>query len=212
MERGVRAYFTEKARTFDEIYSGSAHPFMALLNRTLRWDIRARMDRALVRLSREDIASVLDIGCGTGRLALELARVGKDTVGIDFSPRMIDIANAVKADTGIENAHFVCADFLEHEMGRRFDASVALGFFDYAKAPLDYLQRASSCTTRIMIATFPRAGTLRALLRSVRLGIFGVRVTFYSEAAVRGLLASAGFTVRELVALGQLFYVEAEKG
>ncbi|MGH9154829.1 MAG: class I SAM-dependent methyltransferase [Acidimicrobiales bacterium] len=38
--------------------------------------------------------SVLDAGCGTGRLALELARRGIDTVGVDLDPTMLAAARA----------------------------------------------------------------------------------------------------------------------
>jgi ubiquinone/menaquinone biosynthesis C-methylase UbiE len=39
-------------------------------------------------------ATVLDAGCGTGRVAIELARRGYDTVGIDVEASMLDSARA----------------------------------------------------------------------------------------------------------------------
>ena len=39
-------------------------------------------------------ASVLDAGCGTGRVAIELARRGFTTVGIDVDPALLDRARA----------------------------------------------------------------------------------------------------------------------
>lgn len=44
--------------------------------------------RLLLRLG----GPVLDLGCGTGTLALNLARAGLDVVGVDNSPYMLDIA------------------------------------------------------------------------------------------------------------------------
>lgn len=211
MERSVKKYFTEKAFSFDEIYSGSRNPFTEFLNKTLRWDIWARMSMALQRLSRADVRSILDIGCGTGRLTIELSRAGKEAVGIDFSPKMIAIANAIKARLGIANAAFICADFAEYIMKRQFDACVALGFFDHAREPLSYLAKISGCTGRTLVATFPRSGTLRAFLRSVRLRMFGLPVFFYDDEKIRHLMAAAGFQVRELAVVGQLYYVEAQK-
>ncbi len=41
---------------------------------------------------------VLDVGCGTGRHALELARRGIEVLGIDISQRFIDLASAVASD------------------------------------------------------------------------------------------------------------------
>jgi SAM-dependent methyltransferase len=36
--------------------------------------------------------SVLDAGCGTGRVAIELARRGRRVVGVDLDPRMLEVA------------------------------------------------------------------------------------------------------------------------
>jgi 2-polyprenyl-3-methyl-5-hydroxy-6-metoxy-1,4-benzoquinol methylase len=38
------------------------------------------------------VASVLDAGCGTGRVAIELARRGIDVVGVDLDAAMLDVA------------------------------------------------------------------------------------------------------------------------
>jgi SAM-dependent methyltransferase len=39
-------------------------------------------------------ARVLDAGCGTGRVAIELARRGYDTVGVDVDPALLERARA----------------------------------------------------------------------------------------------------------------------
>ena len=39
------------------------------------------------------VGSVLDAGCGTGRVAIELARRGHDVVGVDLDPAMLAIAH-----------------------------------------------------------------------------------------------------------------------
>lgn len=43
---------------------------------------------------------VLELGCGTGRVAIELARAGLDVVGVDFSPRMLETARRNIAEAG----------------------------------------------------------------------------------------------------------------
>jgi SAM-dependent methyltransferase len=37
-------------------------------------------------------ASVLDAGCGTGRVAIELGRRGRAVAGVDLDPRMLEVA------------------------------------------------------------------------------------------------------------------------
>jgi SAM-dependent methyltransferase len=66
--------------------------------------------------------SVLDGGCGTGRVAIELARRGLDVVGTDLDPDMIGIAR-VKAP----ELTWVQADLSELDLPTRFDAIVLSG-------------------------------------------------------------------------------------
>lgn len=39
-----------------------------------------------------EVTAVLDAGCGTGRVAIELARRGLDVVGVDLDPAMLEVA------------------------------------------------------------------------------------------------------------------------
>lgn len=54
-------------------------------------------------------ARVLDVGCGTGSLAVLLAQSGHDVTGVDFSPRMVEQARAKAAAAGVP-ATFVVGD------------------------------------------------------------------------------------------------------
>lgn len=66
--------------------------------------------------------SILDAGCGTGRVAIELARRGHDVVGVDLDPTMLAAA-AKKAPDLV----WCQADLAEVDLGRTFDAVVMAG-------------------------------------------------------------------------------------
>ncbi len=66
--------------------------------------------------------SVLDAGCGTGRVAIELARYGIDVVGVDVDPSMI-----AEARGRSPNLEWVEADLASLDLGRRFDVVVLAG-------------------------------------------------------------------------------------
>ena len=66
--------------------------------------------------------SVLDAGCGTGRVAIELARRGIEVVGVDAESSMI----ATARQRTPELAWFV-ADLANLELGRTFDVVIMAG-------------------------------------------------------------------------------------
>lgn len=66
--------------------------------------------------------SVLDAGCGTGRVAIELARHGIDVVGADVDPSML--ATARRAAPAVE---WVESDLAALDLGRTFDVVVMAG-------------------------------------------------------------------------------------
>ena len=68
-------------------------------------------------------ASVLDAGCGTGRVAIELARRGVDVVGVDASESMI----ATARERAVDLEWHVAAVDDQFDLGRTFDVVVMAG-------------------------------------------------------------------------------------
>ena len=63
--------------------------------------------------------SVLEIGVGTGRLALRVAPLCGEFWGVDFSSKTVERAKENLASCS--NVSLICADFLTCEFGRTFD-------------------------------------------------------------------------------------------
>ena len=77
-----------------------------------------RYDSFLLSLVPQSATTVLDVGCGPGRLTAKVAASHREVVGIDLSTQMIARAG--------ERAHrdlsFICDDFLTHDFGsEKFD-------------------------------------------------------------------------------------------
>lgn len=72
-------------------------------------DARRAWESLLLPLVGDAPARVVDLGCGTGTLSLLLASHGHDVTGVDFSPRMIELARAKQQAAGAA-ATFIHAD------------------------------------------------------------------------------------------------------
>jgi SAM-dependent methyltransferase len=68
--------------------------------------------------------SVLDAGCGTGRVAIELARRGHDVVGVDLDPSMLEVARRKAPGLTWLEGDLADPGLLP---GRQFDAVVMAG-------------------------------------------------------------------------------------
>lgn len=89
----------------------------------------ALIERLFAGYSGAPVASVLDLGCGTGGHALPLARRGLRVTGVDRSPAMLDGARqkaARAADAGGTIPDFVEGDVRTLRLDRVFDAAIMM--------------------------------------------------------------------------------------
>ena len=80
-----------------------------------KWDGQAFIDS----MELDNNKSVLEIGVGTGRLAVRVAPSCSKFCGIDISPKTIDRAKENLAE--YRNIDLICADFLSYKFDRKFD-------------------------------------------------------------------------------------------
>ncbi|CAB4627255.1 unannotated protein [freshwater metagenome] len=82
-------------------------------------------------VSRFEPSSVLDAGCGMGRVAIELATRGYETVGVDLDPDLL-----LHAQQNAPTLVWHVGDLSDFDLGRTFDVVVAagnvIGFVDEA--------------------------------------------------------------------------------
>ena len=80
-----------------------------------KWDGQAFIDK--MKLDKDK--TVLEIGVGTGRLAVRVAPLCGEFHGVDISSKTIERAKANLAE--FENVRLTCADFLSCKFDRSFD-------------------------------------------------------------------------------------------
>jgi len=82
----------------------------------------------LLRLTGEGAfaGAVLDVGCGTGENALQIASLGLQVLGVDVAETALSIARAKAAARGLD-AEFVVADVLHLDrLGQVFEYGARL--------------------------------------------------------------------------------------
>ena len=70
-------------------------------------------------------STVLDIGCGSGQLAIAHARVVKKVVAMDFSEKMLGFAKENAKKAGVDNIQFVLSDWEHFPLEEPFDFVIA---------------------------------------------------------------------------------------
>lgn len=93
---------------------------------------------------------VLEVGCGTGRIALELARAGHNVTGVDPSPAMLQVAR------GKAEADALDITFIE---GRVLELSLERDHYGLILVPLDVFLYCQDGETQV--------ATLRSLCRAL---------------------------------------------
>lgn len=100
-----------------------------LLNENHAWAQHGRTEAQFIAsLSESDprATSVLDLGCGTGRHALELAASGFDVFGVDYLENLVAKARENAATRNLDRIQFGVADCREIDLQRQFDLVLCL--------------------------------------------------------------------------------------
>ncbi|MEO1793633.1 MAG: magnesium protoporphyrin IX methyltransferase [Pseudomonadota bacterium] len=167
----------------------------------IRQTVRAGRDamrETLLAMLPQDLAGarVLDAGCGTGALAVELARRGADVVAVDLSPKLIEIAKErLPSDLGLGRIVFVSGDMLaDYDV---FDATVAMDSLIHYETPdlVRALEVLSQRTTMQIAFTYaPRTTGLTLMHAAGKLFPRGDRspaIVPVREAAIRSAIAKS---------------------
>lgn len=126
------------------------------------WDHNAFYHRTLLRQLPQHCERILEVGCGAGALAAELARRADRVDAVDRSPEMIEAARRVVPD----NVACAQADILEHPLPEAaYDAVVSLTTLHHM--PLEQVLPRLAHTLRpggvLAVIALPRADPLREL-------------------------------------------------
>lgn len=193
VENTVRDYFNQQAERFDAIYA-TEKPWLQRVVDRFRSVVVERLHLMCNLAPQTGPWTALDVGTGSGRYPIAFARAGATrVVGIDVAKAMTDLASAEAAKAGVaRQCEWVTTPFLDFVSKERFDAVVAMGYFDYLDDPLPHLKRMLEFSRHQVFMSFPKRWEIRVPIRRLRFAWERGFVRFYSRAEVERLIAAAG--------------------
>lgn len=128
----------------------------------------AEVDFLLEELALSPGSSILDVGCGTGRHSIELAKRGYVVTGLDLSAEMLARAATGARAHGM-NVNWIHADATQFSFARPFDAVICLceGAFGLLGQSDDAIVQPLSILCNISRSLKPAAKTIFTVLNGL---------------------------------------------
>jgi 2-polyprenyl-3-methyl-5-hydroxy-6-metoxy-1,4-benzoquinol methylase len=201
----VKKYFDRTAAEFDGIYEHEGTPINKIAHRVFR---RAMFERIPISVQESrplQGKSVLDIGCGSGRLSFLLAKEGAMVTGIDYADSMIELAKKYQQQQkAVDNIEFICCDFMsDFPVDKKYEISIALGVFDYIKDPMPLLMKVKKMSTIKIIASYPAKYAFQSPLRKIWLSRRNCPVFFYTKRQLKKIYSDLGMGKIKIITLPQ---------
>jgi 2-polyprenyl-3-methyl-5-hydroxy-6-metoxy-1,4-benzoquinol methylase len=150
---------------------------------------------------------VLDYGCATGSIALEIASMAKDVRGIDISANMVEIAKKKADERGIKNIVFTKAAIFDESLGKEsFDVILSLSILHLVEETSQVMERINQLLKPggVFISATPCLGEKAIVSVLMNVPIFFLSklglipsITFFSASSLAATITSAGFQIFE---------------
>jgi len=111
-----------KRNEWEEFFDGHASAYM---ENPFTKNTLAEVDFLIEELKLPPGSRILDVGCGTGRHSVELARRGYLMTGVDISSGMLDEARKAAKEANVE-VEWIHADATQFKSNNTFDAAICL--------------------------------------------------------------------------------------
>jgi 2-polyprenyl-3-methyl-5-hydroxy-6-metoxy-1,4-benzoquinol methylase len=207
----VKSTFESYAKKFDRIYEPSERktPLARWIDTQFRKSMYLRFEETLKSIDTIDIQSVLDIGCGSGRYAVQFLKMDKSVTGIDMAGEMIKLAEQTcQQDFPNGNAKFICGNYFDHPFNEKFDAAVLMGVFDYIEDPARLLNKVKNETNKMILGSFPKSENFLNSIRKVRYFLKGCPLYYHSKEALDNLLQTCGFNNYQILDNEREYFVK----
>jgi 2-polyprenyl-3-methyl-5-hydroxy-6-metoxy-1,4-benzoquinol methylase len=154
---------TEKS-TWEEFFDAHAPVYEenVFTKNTIR-----EVDFLLEELSLQPGSTILDVGCGTGRHSIELAKRGYIVTGLDLSSEMLSKAADAAKSAGV-NVNWIRADATQFSLPGKYDGAICLceGAFGLLSQRDDSIDQPLSILCNISRSLKPQAKMVLTVLNA----------------------------------------------
>ena len=156
-----------KRNEWEEFFDGHAPVYM---ENVFTKNTVAEVDFIIEELKLPQGCRVLDMGCGTGRHSVELAKRGYAVTGVDLSSGMLAEAKKAAGKAGVE-VEWIHADATQFKPDRLYDAAICLceGAFGLLGKNDDSVDQGLSILRNINMALKPEAKLMMTVLNGLAL-------------------------------------------
>ena len=192
-ENGVKNFFSGYAAEFDSIYGdGSPRGFLLrITDKLFRQSMYERYKRTISFIQSSKTKTVLDVGCGSGRYAVDLGKLGFNVTGVDLAEEMLEIAEKNTKLSKIKGNKYILGSYLDIKLDSKFDVSILMGLFDYISNPVDIMKKLKKDTNGYILASFPKPNGLLAWQRKIRYNMRNCQLFYYSFSDIENILNEA---------------------
>lgn len=189
---------------YPDEYFDQLHRVTAFAAPERKWRERDRDIVALAKPSPEK--TILDLGSARGDVCFLLGPLAREAIGVDASPRAVELAQARGRELGLANVRFVLGDVADLEAIPPESVDVA-GAFDLLEHVDDEtVRRMLRALTRVLkpegvfVAYTPNRQHYVERLKAVNLFLkqFPEHIAVRRPAEIRALLESEGWRIRSL--------------
>ena len=207
-EEGVKDFFSGYAEDFDSIYGDGKHRniFDRMMDKLFRQSMYERYKRTIEFLTSNDVETVLDVGCGSGRYALDLSRNGMSITGVDLAQEMLDIAESNSQKFGFDN-NFILGSYLDVKINQKHDAAILMGLFDYISNPVDLFIKLKKDTSKYILVSFPKSGGILAWQRKIRYNRRNCQLFYYTKESLKAVMEEASIENYEIHNNGREYFL-----
>lgn len=194
-EQGIKHFFGGYASKFDSIYGDGAPRgfFDRVIDKLFRQSMYNRYKKTIefISMHGNEVKTVLDIGCGSGRYATEMANLGCVVTGVDLAEEMLELARESSHKAGFDKNQFIVGNYFDIQLPEQHDATILMGVMDYISNPEELFVKLKADTGKFILASFPKAGGVLAWQRKIRYNMRDCPLYYYTKESIAEILDHA---------------------